>query len=92
MSDLLSVFKNILKISLPLLCWIFYVLHFLFLIQLTNKILVIFIYLQAVENIVDPDQKLGPSIKGLVTDGNAKLCCYGFVLVLFPSTKAYRID
>ena len=35
---------------------------------------------------------LGPSIKGLVTDGNTKLCCQGFVLALFQSTIAYKID
>ena len=36
--------------------------------------------------------KLGPSINGLVTDRNAKLCCRGFVLALFQSTTAYKID
>ena len=35
---------------------------------------------------------LGPSINRLVTDGNTKLCCQGFVLVLFQSTTAYKID
>ena len=35
---------------------------------------------------------LGPSINGLVTDGNRKLCCRGFVLALFQSTTAYKID
>ena len=35
---------------------------------------------------------LGPSINGLVTDGNTKLCCRGFVLALFQSTTAYKID
>ena len=35
---------------------------------------------------------LGPSINGLVTDGNTKLCCKGFVLALFQSTTAYKID
>ena len=35
--------------------------------------------------------KLGPSINGLVTDGNTKLCCRGFVLTLFQSTKTYKI-
>ena len=35
---------------------------------------------------------LGPSIKGLVTDRNAKLCCRGFVLALFQSTTANKID
>ena len=39
-----------------------------------------------------PSLKLGPSIKGLVTDGNTKLCCQGFVLELFRSTTAYKID
>ena len=28
----------------------------------------------------------------LVTDGNTKLCCPGFVLVLFQSTTANKID
>ena len=35
---------------------------------------------------------LGPSINGLVTDGNTKLCCRGFILVLFQSTTANKID
>ena len=35
---------------------------------------------------------LGPSINGLVTDGNTKLCCQGYVLTLFQSTTAYKID
>ena len=35
---------------------------------------------------------LGPSINGLVTEGNTKLCCRGFVLALFQSTTAYKID
>ena len=29
---------------------------------------------------------------GLVTDGNTKLCCRGFVLALFQSTTTYEID
>ena len=37
-------------------------------------------------------QGLRPSIKGLVTDGNSKLCCRGFVKALFQSTTAYKID
>ena len=28
----------------------------------------------------------------MVTDGNTKLCCRGFVLALFQSTTAYKID
>ena len=36
--------------------------------------------------------KLRSSISGLVTDGNAKLCCQGFVLALFKSTTACKID
>ena len=36
--------------------------------------------------------ELGPSIDGLVTDRNTKLCCRGFILALFQSTKANRID
>ena len=35
---------------------------------------------------------LGPSINGLVTDGNTKLCCRGFILALFQSTTANKIN
>ena len=35
---------------------------------------------------------LGPSMNGLVTDGNTKLCCRGFILALFQSTTANKID
>ena len=35
---------------------------------------------------------LGPSINGLVTNRCTKLCCHGFVLVLFQSTTANTID
>ena len=35
---------------------------------------------------------LGLSINGLVTDGNTKICCCGFILVLFPSTTANKLD
>ena len=35
---------------------------------------------------------LGPSINELVTDGNTKLCCRSFILVLFQSTTANKID
>ena len=35
---------------------------------------------------------LGPSRNGLVTDGNTKLCCRGFILTLFKSTTANKID
>ena len=35
---------------------------------------------------------LGPSINGLVTDGNTKLCCRGFILAPFQSTTANKID
>ena len=35
---------------------------------------------------------LGASINGLVTDGNTKLCCRGFILALFQSTTANKID
>ena len=35
---------------------------------------------------------LGPSINGLVTDGNTKLCCRGFILALFQNTTANKID
>ena len=36
--------------------------------------------------------QLRPSINGLVSDENTKLCCCGFVLVLFQSTTASKID
>ena len=32
------------------------------------------------------------SIKGLVTDGNTKLRCRGFILALLQSTTAHKID
>ena len=32
------------------------------------------------------------SINGLVTDGNTKLCCRGFILALFQSTTGNKID
>ena len=35
---------------------------------------------------------LGPSINGLVTDENTKLCCRGFILAPFQSTTANKID
>ena len=35
---------------------------------------------------------LGPSINGLVTEGNTKLCCRGFILALFQSTTANKTD
>ena len=35
---------------------------------------------------------LRPSINGLVTDRNTKLCCGGFILVLFQCTTANKID
>ena len=35
---------------------------------------------------------LGHSINGLVTDGNTKLCCSGFILALFQSDTANKID
>ena len=36
--------------------------------------------------------RLGPSINRLVTDGNSKLCCRGFIIALFQSTTANTID
>ena len=35
---------------------------------------------------------LGLSINGLVTNGNTKLCCRAFILALFQSTTANKID
>ena len=31
-------------------------------------------------------------MNGLVTNGNTKLCCRGFILALFQSTTANKID
>ena len=31
-------------------------------------------------------------MNGLVTDGNTKLCCRGFILALFQSTTANKIE
>ena len=33
-----------------------------------------------------------PYMTGLVTGGNTKLCCRGFVLLLFQSNTVYKID
>ena len=38
----------------------------------------------------DVVSNLRPSINGLVTDGNTKLCCRGFILALFQSTTAKK--
>ena len=35
---------------------------------------------------------LGPSINGLIADGSTKLCCRGFILALFQSTTANKIN
>ena len=35
---------------------------------------------------------LGPSMNRLVTDGNTKLCCRGFILALFQSSTDNTID
>ena len=40
----------------------------------------------------DNARKLGPSIDGLVTYGNTKLCCQAFILALFHSPTAKKID
>ena len=34
----------------------------------------------------------GPSINGLITEGNTIICCCGFILALFLSTTANKID
>ena len=36
--------------------------------------------------------QLGPSINGLVTDRNTKLCRRGFILALFQNNTANKID
>ena len=38
-----------------------------------------------------PGEELGPSINGLVSDGNTKLCCRGFTLALSQSTTAKKM-
>ena len=35
---------------------------------------------------------LGPSINGLVTEGNTKICCRGFILALLQSITANKIN
>ena len=35
---------------------------------------------------------LGPSINGLVTDGNTKLCCRGFILAPFQHVQSTMDD
>ena len=35
---------------------------------------------------------LRPSINGLVTDSNTKICCHDFMLAQFQSTTANKID
>ena len=35
---------------------------------------------------------LVPIVNGLFTDGNTKTCCRGFILALFQSTTANKID
>ena len=36
-------------------------------------------------------QNPGPSINGLVTDGNTKLCCHGFILALFKVLQPIKL-
>ena len=47
---------------------------------------------QALKSAGNLSLNLVPSINGLVTDGNTKLCCQGFVFALFQSITAYKID
>ena len=54
--------------------------------------LTIKIYSQGRKVIPKVRYDLGPSINGLVTDGNTKLCCRDFILALFQSTTANKID
>ena len=37
-------------------------------------------------------KNLGPSINGLVTDRNTKLCCRALILALFQSNTATKFD
>ena len=42
--------------------------------------------------IIYPYMQLRPSKNGLDTDGNTKICCHGFILALFQSTTANKIN
>ena len=35
---------------------------------------------------------LGPSMNGMVTGRNTKICCHGFILALFQSNTANKLD
>ena len=39
-----------------------------------------------------PSCQLGPSLNRLVTDGNTKLCCRGYILALFQRNTVNKID
>ena len=49
-------------------------------------------YLYLCQDFLVASLDLGPSISGLVTDVNTKLCCRGFILALFQSTTANKFD
>ena len=51
------------------------------------KILIFFLFLPLCHAV-----GLRPSINRLVTDRDTKLCCWGYVLALFQSTAALKID
>ena len=82
-------------------CWLFFKINFFQKNSLRKQsecqpvcILIrtdIFSVLIWVQTICKGHQKLEPSINGLVTDRNTKLCCWGFALALFQSTTAYNI-
>ena len=46
------------------------------------------LYTYRLEYKTTPAFNLRPSINGLVTDGNTKLCCHGFIFALFQNTTA----
>ena len=46
----------------------------------------------SMSKILYPLQPNSDPINGLVTDGNTKLCCRGFILAPFQSTSANKID
>ena len=49
-------------------------------------------FLKKTSNVFSLSLVLEPSINGLVTDRNTSLCCRGFILALFQSTTANKIE
>ena len=87
-ADFLKIvfFKNILQEHFQIVKW--------FGPRMSVLIWVLFAYQKGWSTLHNLSDKtgLGPSTKGIVTDGNAKFCRWDIVLVLFQSTSAYKID